>query len=525
MSRKAEAKTVKKAIEKYEIIQGEKLVNSDEHLEIIHILEQFLKKKGLMCYGGLALNNILPKNARFYAEHEMPDYDVYSSRPIKDLKEIADIYYEKGYTNCNASANPIHAGSYKLFVNYTGILDITYVPPVLYDKLYVDRIIVDGISYTPVDFLRRSVYNELSNPQGDVSRFEKVYSRLNIVDKYYPVHSPIKFQNSINNLTSLKISTKCYNALIEVIVEYGGVFFGGYAMELYAKYISPEVYNALHTHRQIIYAFAMEPKILIDMIKSNAELENVNVTYKKHSAVGDIINIHYEILFDDVCVCILYETIGCHSYNVIRRKKHYVRIATIFTILHMYYSFVYVDEPYYNHDLLKYIATCLYDIKKTQTNTGILQTFPITCYGTQETKEDILSKRASLFSDLKQNPNDLKMKKHFFRYSPANVNKESSKNLSEYESSSGKYASLENLINYSGTNNSKRDDGLLTKLFTYNPFKSGIFSSKSYKKPRGKYRNKTFKYNPSHKKSYQKGIDSNKRTQKNTGIFQLYRPS
>ena len=135
MSRKVEATNVKNAIEKYELIQGEKLVRSDETIDIIKILETFLKKKGLMCYGGLALNNILPKNARFYADHEMPDYDVYSSNPIKDLKEIADLYYEHGYTNCTGSSNPIHEGSYKLFVNYIGILDITYVPPILYNKL------------------------------------------------------------------------------------------------------------------------------------------------------------------------------------------------------------------------------------------------------------------------------------------------------------------------------------------------------------------------------------------------------
>jgi hypothetical protein len=357
------------------------------------------------------------------------------------------------------------------------------------------------------------------------------------VDKYYPVPSPSKFQSAINSLSSLKISDKCYHFLIDTIIEYGGVFFGGYAMELYAKYIDIDVYHALRSHRQLIYAFASEPKILLNMIKSKAEFENLDMSYIKHPAVGDIINIHYEVIIDGVSVGIIYEPIGCHSYNTIRIHKQYVKIATIYTILHMYYSFIYIDAPYYNHYLLNYISTCLYNIKQTHTSTGILQIFPITCYGHQETKGDILSKRATLFSDLKKNPNDSKLNKYFFKYYPANNNKDSS----EYESSSGKYASLDNITSSFVNNSSKKNKGNLisglSKLFT-NPLKNNLFSSKTYKRPRSQYRNKTFnnKYIPykppinTYKENTFEYTPKNKRFFKSyranrspkTGIFKLY---
>ena len=40
---------------------GKRIVNTKEVQEIINIVEDFLKKKSLVCYGGTAINNILPK--------------------------------------------------------------------------------------------------------------------------------------------------------------------------------------------------------------------------------------------------------------------------------------------------------------------------------------------------------------------------------------------------------------------------------------------------------------------------------
>lgn len=515
-----ESEKLKKAIEKYELIQGEKLVRSDETVKIISILEKFLKKKGLMCYGGLALNNILPKNARFYEEHEMPDYDVYSSRPIKDLVEIADMYAENGYTNCSASSNPIHEGSYKLFVNFTGILDITYIPPVLANKLYEDRIIIDGISYTPVNFLRRSVYNELSNPEGDVSRFDKVYSRLKIVDKYYPVPEVETVQSAVYNLPSSPVSTSVYNFLINNITKYGGVFFGGYAMQLYSKYFKKDISPLLQKHKPLIYAFATNPKELIDLIESTGDHDGVKVSYIKHPAVSDVINVHYEIILDGNSVGVIFEPIGCHSFNVIRRNNRYVKIATIYTILHMYYSFIYIDAPYYNPSLLEYFSICLYNIKNSNKSIGILQLFPTTCYGHQHTKEDILSKRAELYTELKEHPNDAKMNKYFFKYRP------SAKEEDSDEAPGGKYMSLENLTSsISSSNPYTKKDSSIIPYDTSKGFLSGLFKSNPFRTSKRKFRKNTFrrsrpKYNF---KKYSSNGDSHRtRKYNDRGIFSVY---
>ena len=49
-----------------------------------------------MCYGGTAINNILPEEDQFYDKSiEIPDYDFYSPDALGDAKELADLYYKK----------------------------------------------------------------------------------------------------------------------------------------------------------------------------------------------------------------------------------------------------------------------------------------------------------------------------------------------------------------------------------------------------------------------------------------------
>ena len=68
------------AVDKAEERQGRKTANSPEIKRIINIVENFLRKKKLICYGGTAINNILPKQDQFYNKDiEIPDYDFYSS--------------------------------------------------------------------------------------------------------------------------------------------------------------------------------------------------------------------------------------------------------------------------------------------------------------------------------------------------------------------------------------------------------------------------------------------------------------
>ena len=120
------------AVDRAEERAGKRIANSPEIITIIKIVEDFIKYKKLICYGGTAINNILPQQDQFYNKNiEIPDYDFFSPNALQHAKELADIYYSKGYSEVEAKAG-VHTGTYKVYVNFIPVADITF----LEDKLF-----------------------------------------------------------------------------------------------------------------------------------------------------------------------------------------------------------------------------------------------------------------------------------------------------------------------------------------------------------------------------------------------------
>ena len=182
-----ELEILREAVDVMEKRKGAKIIQDPQVKKIISIVEDFIADKKLVCYGGTAINNILPEDAQFYNKDiELPDYDFYSDNALDAAKELADIYYKAGYEDVEAKSG-VHHGTYKVFVNFTGIADITQMEPALFKAISRDAIIKKGIRYAPPDFLRMAMYLELSRPDGDVSRWEKVQKRLVLLNKHYPL--------------------------------------------------------------------------------------------------------------------------------------------------------------------------------------------------------------------------------------------------------------------------------------------------------------------------------------------------
>ena len=120
-----ELAVLRHAVDLNEDIKGRRVVGNSDVKEILKIVEQFIINKKLICYGGTAINNILPKSVQFYNKDvEIPDYDFFSPNAMDDSKELADIYYNSGYIDVEAKAG-MHYGTYKVFVNFIPIADIT----------------------------------------------------------------------------------------------------------------------------------------------------------------------------------------------------------------------------------------------------------------------------------------------------------------------------------------------------------------------------------------------------------------
>ena len=201
-----ELEILREAVDLVEKRKGAAVIQDPKVQDIISIVEKFIADKKLVCYGGTAINNILPEDSQFYNKDiELPDYDFYSDKALDHAKELADIYYKAGYEDVEAKSG-VHHGTYKVFVNFTGIADITNMEPALFKVISRDAIIKKNIRYAPPDFLRMAMYLELSRPDGDVSRWEKVQKRLTLLNTHYPLKGyecdKIEYQRGFDGATS-----------------------------------------------------------------------------------------------------------------------------------------------------------------------------------------------------------------------------------------------------------------------------------------------------------------------------------
>ena len=80
-----------------------------------------------------------------------------------------------------------------------------------------------------------SMYLELSRPMGDISRWEKVLKRLNILTKHFPLKGEGCGEIDIQRLFggTKELGGDIFNVVKDTLIGQDVVFFGAYAHRLY----------------------------------------------------------------------------------------------------------------------------------------------------------------------------------------------------------------------------------------------------------------------------------------------------
>lgn len=393
----------------------EQLRNNVKVKDIVGIVEKFLKKNQLLCYGGTAINNLLPKKYQFYNEDkDIPDYDFFSTTPIEHAKKLADIFYENGFSDVEAKAG-VHNGTYKVFVNFIGIADITYIEPEIFRNLKAESVKLEGILYVPSNYLLMMMYNELSRPEGDISRWEKVFNRFSLFIKYYPIKYNRKCIN-INEKEPDKDDLKVFRIIKDVGISEKVVFFGGYARILYSKY-DKSLYSKIPDFRIISENFDLTTfNICKELFKY---YQNIKIIKNKN--VGEHIPVNYEIIVNNKSVAFVYDLFPgvCYNYNTVEGN---INVATIDTILS-----IYILLSYINKDKHKILCACksLFRIqhKYRMKNIKILKRFNLPCIGNQITLRDLKTIKSMKYYDLKKRNKTKEYEKWFLNYIPYQQNK------------------------------------------------------------------------------------------------------
>lgn len=421
---------LRESVDKIQKKTGRQTVKDPEIKDIIKIVEDFLKKKKLICYGGTAINNILPKEERFYDLNvELPDYDMYSPDALKHSIQLADLYYKNGYKEVEAKPG-IHPGTYKVFVNFIPIADITNIPPELFKALSMNSKSINKIHYAPVNYLRMSMYNELSRPKGDTTRWEKVMKRLTLLNKHFPLKGDncdkIDIQRAFDNTEKFDKDDiqKIFKIARDVFIEKNCVFFGAMASRLYLKYyMDKKNYNKLSKIPDFDI-ISEEPLKIANYLKQKLDEKGFNnIILRKHSGTSDIVPEHIEVIVEGDTIAFIYEPLYCHSYNDINHNNKTMRIASIDTMLNFYLSFLYLDREYYDKDRILCMSEFLFKVqqKNRLKQKGILKRFSIKCYGEPITIQKIRSDKNKLYKTLKKRRITPEFIRNFLRYTPGTI--------------------------------------------------------------------------------------------------------
>ena len=341
---------------------------------------------------------------------------MYSKNAINDAKKLVDLYAFHGFNETEAKAG-VHDGTYKVYVNFIPIADITQIPKGLFDAIKKDAIKVDGMLHSPPNLLRMSMYLELSRPFGDVSRWEKILKRLILLNKHFPLKprncETIDFQR--NDKLPLN-QDKIYHIFKQIFIDENVVFFGAYALSKYS------VYMPLHLKKKFkkipdFDVLSTEPSVVATKIKNELSKNDINnCEIIKHAKIGEIIPEHHEIKIGDNSIAFIYKPIACHSYNVITDGKNKLKIATIDTMLSFYLAFLYANMKHYDKGRILCMSKYLFEVqaKNRLAQKGVLKRFSINCYGHQKTLKEIFSEKNEKFKQIKRGSK--KYDKYFLRY-------------------------------------------------------------------------------------------------------------
>ena len=414
---------VRKAVDLAEKRSGRRSQRSPEIKKIIHILEDFIRRKKMICYGGTAINNILPLEDQFYDKSiEMPDYDVYTLNAMDNAIELADIYHKEGFADVEAKSG-MHPGTYKVYVNFMAVADLTEMPKEVFTNIKRHAIKIAGILYTPPNYLRMSMFKELSKPEGDVSRWEKVLKRLILLNKHYPLKGgncdDVYFQRAMES-NEEELEDDIYTIVKNSLIDQGVVFFGGFASSLYSKYMPQRERKKIEKIPDFD-VICENAKQCANIVKERLAYDDIkNVKIIKHPPIAEDAGEHYELKVDGESLVFIYEPTGCHSFNVIHMFKRKIRIATIDTMLSYYLSFLFSNRPYYDDNRILCMAQFLFKVqqKNRLEQKGLLRRFSISCYGKEKTLTEMKAERAKLYKELNNERGSKRWNERFMKYSP-----------------------------------------------------------------------------------------------------------
>lgn len=304
-------------------------------VKALSLVREFIKERGRVCYGGTAMNMILPVASRFYnVDLDLPDYDFFSPDIEKDVKDIVAKLKGEGFGSVFHKIG-IHEGTSKILVNFTPVADITSINSSLYSILHKRAYVVEKIHYTDPDILRMMMYLELSRPRGMVSRWEKVYQRLQLINKNFPPKVKlVKGTRRVKLLVASPIQTLAINYCLDK----ERVIFTGPLEQFYRRIMNGkrDIFN-LEMMKGVVGILSPDVRADAEAIKKYLGDKGVELQFQKGK--GEFVPEYAEVSYNSVPVIILLQEVSCNSFLSFNTQDgRQIRIASLDTLITIWYA-------------------------------------------------------------------------------------------------------------------------------------------------------------------------------------------
>lgn len=350
---------LKEAVEIAEERAAYESAHDEELLKALGIVEAFIKRKKRVCYGGTAMNAILPSAKRFYdPEMDLPDYDFYTPDLDGDVEALVKDLQEAGFKEVYHRVG-IHEGTKKILVNFVAVADISAIEPELFAVFLKRAIVKGGVPYTDPDILRMMMYLEISRPKGQVARWEKVFERLQLVNQTFPVKVgkgggggagrckeggaaiPEDVQHAILNFIVTNQRVLCNGALISTFVQ--GIRYG----------------DAIYEIRRGGALLFTSSQAKEDALQLRRLLKGMGeVRLFVHRARGEIVPERYEVRVNGRIACLIVTEVACHAFvNVPLEDGRVVHVGSLEFLITLYLSLHIFTK--HSRDILGQNAMCL----------------------------------------------------------------------------------------------------------------------------------------------------------------------
>jgi len=378
--------------------------------KMIKIVQEFIETHRVMCYGGTAINNLLPPKDQFYDYSvEIPDYDFFSETPQIHSAKLADRLANAGFASVEVKPG-VHLGTFKVFADYIGVADISHMDPEMFKKLWSESIVKNKIHYVPPNFLRMSMYLELSRPKGDVSRWKKVYDRLQLLNKHYPLTCPAGSEKVSDEY--LDEDTRLH---IRTIMESEKVVLLGFNASM--------MQDKTPKKWKLPLDLLATPEKRTDLTKRIMHTFGNPVKSHDFPAYEELMPPRTDIMDDKKNVLVrIYETQACHSYH---QTPSGLMVASIPTLLQFFLSTLYAPKEFLeSKPEQRFLCTAEHLVNLANgSNRKYKILTPLSCIGTQKDLVSMMADKSEKFKVLMGNRESREFLELFFSYRPTDLSK------------------------------------------------------------------------------------------------------